>query len=112
MAAGARARPRAKPAKRSSRPRAGPDYVLVLAVAGLIIIGLMMVYSATFDWSYQKYQSSFHIASRQFLWVGLGVALVAWLWWYALIPFALSGAAILLSGGGRVIWKETVSSDV
>ena len=40
------------------------------------------------------------------VWVGLGVALVAWLWWYALIPFALSGAAILLSGGGRVIWEE------
>ena len=76
MAAGARARPRAKPAKRSSRPRAGPDYVLMLAVAGLIIIGLMMVYSATFDWSYQKYQSSFHIASRQFLWVGLGVVVL------------------------------------
>jgi cell division protein FtsW len=37
----------------------------------------MMVYSATFDWSYQEYQNSFHIASRQFLWVGLGtVALV------------------------------------
>ena len=43
------------------------------------------------------------------LWVGLVCALIAWLWWYALIPFALSGAAILLSGGGRIIWKETVS---
>ena len=42
-------------------------------------------------------------------WAGLVVGLVAWLWWYALIPFALSGAAILLSGGGRIIWKETVS---
>jgi len=39
-------------------------------------------------------------------WVGLGCALVAWLWWYALIPFALSAAAILLSGGGRVIYEE------
>ena len=41
------------------------------------------------------------------VWVGLGCALVAWLWWYALIPFALSGAAILLNGGGQVIHKET-----
>jgi len=39
-------------------------------------------------------------------WVGLGCALVMWLWWYALIPFALSAAAILLSGGGRVIFEE------
>ena len=43
------------------------------------------------------------------LWVGLLCALVAWLWWYPLVPLALSGAAILLSGGGRIIWKETVS---
>lgn len=42
-------------------------------------------------------------------WMALPVALVAWLWWYALIPFALSGAAILLSGGGRVIWREVVA---
>ena len=42
-------------------------------------------------------------------WAALPCALVAWLWWPALVPLALSGAAILLSGGGRVIWKETVS---
>jgi hypothetical protein len=41
-------------------------------------------------------------------WVSLPVAVAAWLWWYALIPFALSGAAILLSGGGRIIWKESI----
>ena len=39
-------------------------------------------------------------------WVAWPVALVAWTWWYALIPFALSGAAILLSCGGRVIWRS------
>ena len=42
-------------------------------------------------------------------WLAWPVAAVAWFWWYALIPFALSGAVILLSGGGRIIWKETVS---
>jgi cell division protein FtsW len=64
---------KAQPVKRSRRGRASFDYALTLAVAGLVIIGLMMVYSATFDWSYQVYESSFHIASRQFIWVGLGV---------------------------------------
>jgi len=77
MAAGAKARQRTRPTERSRQAGAGTDYVLVLVVAALIIIGLMMVYSATFDWSYQMYQNSFRIASRQFLWVGLGtVALV------------------------------------
>ena len=62
---------------KTQRTHGRPDYVLMLTVAGLLIIGLMMVYSATFDWSYQKYQSSFRIASRQFLWVGLGLAALA-----------------------------------
>ena len=61
---------------KTQRTRSNPDYVLVLTVAGLLIIGLMMVYSATFDWSYQEHQSSFRIASRQFLWVGMGVAVL------------------------------------
>lgn len=39
-------------------------------------------------------------------WVGLLAALVAWLWWPLLVPFALSGAALLLSGGGRIVWRE------
>lgn len=41
-------------------------------------------------------------------WLAWPVALLAWLWPWALVPFALSGAAVLLSGGGRVIWRETV----
>jgi cell division protein FtsW len=53
-----------------------PDYVLAAAVAGLLIIGLMATYSATFDWSYQVHGRSFQVASRQFLWVGVGVALM------------------------------------
>lgn len=87
---------------RTERTRSHPDYVLMLAVVGLLIIGLMMVYSATFDWSYQEYQSSFCIASRQFLWVGLGlIALVAvaavpydrWQQW--VVPI-MGGALLLL----------------
>ncbi len=40
------------------------------------------------------------------LWMSVPVALAAWLWWPALVPLALSAAAVLLSGGGRVIWHE------
>ena len=28
--------------------------------------------------------------------------------WYYLVPFALSGGAMLLSQGGRVIWRDMV----
>lgn len=44
------------------------------------------------------------------VWAAIPCALIAWLWWYALIPLALSGAAVLLSGGGRTVWRETVES--
>ena len=101
MAAEAKAQRRARPGGRSKRAYASLDHVLVLAVAGLVIIGMIMTYSATFDWSYQKHQSSFHIASRQFLWVGLGVvALVAvasvpYDWWrQAAVP--IMGVTLLL----------------
>jgi hypothetical protein len=42
------------------------------------------------------------------VWMSIPVALAWWLWWPVLVPLALSGAAILLSGGGRVIWREIV----
>ncbi len=68
---------RKKSAHKSAWTLGDLDYGLILPVAGLLVIGLMMVYSATFDWSYQVYEDSFHIASRQFLWVGLGVIVMA-----------------------------------
>jgi cell division protein FtsW len=70
-----------------ARSRGGLDYALLLAVLGLLVVGLITVYSATFDWSYQSYGDSFRIASRQFVWVGLGIllmgaaALVPFHWW-------------------------------
>ncbi len=72
---------------KKQRTRDNVDYALALAVVGLVIIGLMMTYSATFDWSYQKHQDSFRISSRQFMWVGLGLvvmivtASIPYEWW-------------------------------
>ena len=44
-------------------------------------------------------------------WVALVVTVIEmFLPWWLLVPFALSGAAILLSGGGRVIWREMVDN--
>ena len=45
------------------------------------------------------------------LWLSVPVALVAWLWWPALVPLALSGAVILLSHGGRMIYTEMKRDD-
>jgi cell division protein FtsW len=104
MAAEAGVRQEVRPVKRARKARARFDYALVLAVAALLIIGLMMVYSATFDWSYQEHGNSFLIASRQFMWVGLGVvaliaiALTPYDWWQqAAVPVMGVTLVLLIS---------------
>jgi cell division protein FtsW len=85
---------------KKQRTRDNVDYALALAVVGLVIVGLMMTYSATFDWSYQEHQDSFRIASRQFMWVGLGLvviivaASIPYDWWQH-IAVPVMGATLL-----------------
>ena len=55
------------------------DYVLILALAALVILGLMMVYSSTFDMAYVHYDNPNRFFTRQLIWTGLGmVALLSW----------------------------------
>ena len=50
------------------------DILLVLAVVSLIIFGLLMVYSASFDYSYGYYGKHSTIFLRQLIWLALGLA--------------------------------------
>lgn len=56
---------------RESRP---PDYLLLLATAALVMLGLLMVYSTTFDWGYGQFGDPLYWLKRQVLWLALGVA--------------------------------------
>jgi len=49
------------------------DYLLVIAVAALLIVGLMMIYSATFALGYQLHGQPTYYFIRQLLWMGLGI---------------------------------------
>ncbi len=49
------------------------DYLLIIAVAALLIVGLMMVYSATFALGYQLYGQPTYFFIRQILWMALGL---------------------------------------
>ncbi len=49
------------------------DYLLIIAVAALLIAGLMMVYSATFALGYQLYEQPTYFFIRQLLWMGIGL---------------------------------------
>ncbi|GAB4530683.1 MAG: stage V sporulation protein E [Anaerolineales bacterium] len=49
------------------------DLPLLLVVATLLIFGLVMLYSASWDFSLQIYSSPTHIFQRQVLWLAIGL---------------------------------------
>ncbi len=59
------------PAKKLTR---GVDVPLVLTVVALIVFGLIMLYSASFDFSYKEFGSSTYMFTRQLRWMALGIA--------------------------------------
>lgn len=52
------------------------DVPLVLALIALCVFGLIMVYSASWDFSQKIYDSSTHIFFRQVIWMIVGVGLI------------------------------------
>ncbi len=83
--------------------RLGFDVPLLLVVIALLLFGMLMVYSASADYSFQVYGSPAYIFMRQLRWMGLGslvMAFLAWMdyhWWkkFALPLMALSIFALV-----------------
>ncbi len=57
------------------------DYMLAVTVGALVIIGMMMVYSSTFDMAYQSNQAPTTYLVRQLVGLGLGLAILLALTW-------------------------------
>ena len=53
--------------------RRGVDVPLLLVVIALIVFGLIMLYSASFDFSFNEYDSPTYMFSRQMKWLGIGI---------------------------------------
>lgn len=51
----------------------GLDMPLLLTVIALVVFGLIMLYSASFDFSFNEYKSSTYMFLRQLRWLGIGV---------------------------------------
>lgn len=87
------------PAKKLAR---GVDIPLILAVVALVVFGLIMLYSASFDFSFNLFGSSTHMFVRQVRWLGLGILLAFGLsafdyhHWRQVIVFAMLGIIGLL----------------
>lgn len=64
-------------AKNLSEAKDRPDYVLVLIVVALVLIGLIMVYSSTFALGYTRYGQPTHYLLRQAVWAAMGLDIMA-----------------------------------
>jgi cell division protein FtsW len=53
----------------------GVDIPLILTVVALVVFGLIMLYSASFDFSFNQFGSPTYMFSRQVKWLGVGILL-------------------------------------
>jgi cell division protein FtsW len=78
------------------------DVPLLLTVIALVVFGLIMLYSASFDFSFNVFGSSSHMFNRQVRWLGLGLlcayllSLLDYHHWRKLVVFAMLGTIALL----------------
>ena len=80
----------------------GLDVPLVLIVTALVVFGLIMLYSASFDFSFNEFGSSTYMFARQLKWLGVGILLAFGLSlfdyhnWSRVVVFAMLGTIALL----------------
>ena len=77
------------------------DLPLVVTVIAIVVFGLTMLYSASWDYSLQEYGDPMYMFTRQLQWLGLGLAMCAGLalldyhhWRRLIVP--VMGIAIIL----------------
>ncbi|NJN44212.1 MAG: cell division protein FtsW, partial [Anaerolineae bacterium] len=66
---------RKAPESRKRLVQLGVDVPMLLVLITLLIFGALMVYSASWDFSWYLYDSATLMFERQLLWIGLGIAL-------------------------------------
>jgi len=80
----------------------GVDIPLMLTVVALVVFGLIMLYSASFDFSFNQFGSPTYMFTRQLKWLGVGLLLAFGLsrfdyhHWRSVIVFAMLGTIGLL----------------
>lgn len=60
-----------------SAPRRSLDLPLVVTVIALLIFGLVMMFSASWDYSLSQYGSPMYMFERQVMWLGIGLVAAA-----------------------------------
>lgn len=70
---------RPRPATRRRSVRLKLDIPLLVASVSLLVFGILMVYSASWDYSYQQYGDASLMFRRQLMWLGLGLVVAVML---------------------------------
>jgi cell division protein FtsW len=90
------------PSRNPARGARSVDIPLVLTVIALAVFGLIMLYSASFDFSFNEYGSSTYMIVRQVKWLALGIVVASVLSlfdyhnWRRIVLFAMLGTIVLL----------------
>src|SRR5688500_9363979 len=89
------------PANRLGR---GVDIPVILAVVAVVVFGLIMLYSASFDFSFNQFGSPTYMFARQVRWLGVGILLAFGLslfdyhhWRNVVVVAMLSTIALLIT---------------
>jgi cell division protein FtsW len=79
------------------------DYMLAVVIAALLLVGMMMIYSATFALGYQLHDQPSYYLIRQLLWAGVGtLTLIAFafieyhLWLRVALPLMVVNLVLLM----------------
>jgi cell division protein FtsW len=93
-----------RPSGKRRSVRLGIDVPLLIVTSILLIFGLLMVYSASWDYSFQLYGSATRIFSRQLLFMGVGIVAAVVLtfldyhFWRRLAVPAMAVTVVMLLG--------------
>lgn len=92
------------------------DYWLLLAVAGLLVVGLLMVYSTTFDYGLRFKENATYYFQRQMIALGIGLACLLIIMQFdyhilrrfsiPLMAVTLLGLVIVLFFGERILGAQ------
>lgn len=64
-----------RPVSKTRRPLDGMDAPLLMTIITLIVFGLIMMYSASWDYSRTYYKSPTYMFQRQLIWLGIGLVI-------------------------------------
>jgi cell division protein FtsW len=97
-----RARAASRKREKLAAQRHGIDIPLLLTVVALLVIGMVMLYSASWDFSLGAYGDPMQMFNRQVLWMGLGIvgatllASLDYHYWRRLVLLAMAVTIFLL----------------